>query len=694
MPEIFISYSWWTILLVIITGLVYAGLLYTKNPQNKLSVVLTVILFIFRFFTVSVLAFLLLSPFIKTKKKQIEKPIIIFGQDNSRSILMAKDSVYYTDTLIVGLNKIISELSIENDVDSYTFGNNVKEGSKPDYSDNTSNYSDFFNHVKQMYSGLNVGAVILAGDGIVNNGIDPVYAASDIAYPVFTIALGDTSRARDIKIDDVRHNSIVYSGDIFPVEVSLSANILKGKKATIKLLGNNKVIAQKEVLISNDSYRKSVKFNVEAEKVGKRRYRLVVEPVAGETNFENNIRNIFIDVLDSRQKILILAYAPHPDIGAIKQSLLKNRNYQVETEYISSFNKDVNQFDLIILHQLPSKMNVAIRVLKSLTANEIPTLFILGKQSQLPIFNRYFKGLDIRSAVGNTVPAQFEFNNSFAFFSFNNELAAQLSSLPPLTVPLGNYQLSLGAEVFGWQRINNILTDFPLITFYNDIGVKSGVISGEGLWLWRIQNYFQYNNSTAVDAFLSKAVMFLIADTDRRHFRIYSKGEFDSRLDVILVAELYNQSLEHDNSANVRLTLTNENNEKFNFDFSPFEDYYKLNLNKLPVGVYRYQASVKLGNNNYNDSGEFIVQQLDNESRNLNADHRMLARLASEHDGKMYYPDQINELLIDVNSLNSLTSKIHYEDKFTGLVSVMYILIALIILLSGEWFLRKYFGGY
>ena len=695
LPEIIISYSWWTILLVLLIGLVYTGLLYLNNPNNKLSTFLSIILSIFRFVTVAILAFLLLSPTIKTKKKQIEKPIIIFGFDNSQSILMAKDSLYYKDSLMLTVNDLIDEFSKKNDIDSYIFGKSVILGRNPDYTDNLSNYSDFFNYVKQNYTGLNVGALVIIGDGIYNNGVDPVYSVSDVTYPIYTLALGDTLQTADLKIADIRYNSIVYSGDIFPVEVNISANKLKGNTVTVKLLERETVVAHKEVLISNDSYRETVKFSVVAENTGKRRYRVVVDiPNADEANFENNDRNIFIDVLNSRQKILILAYAPHPDIGAIKQSLLANRNFQVETEYVNNFKKDIRQYDLVVLHQLPSKNNSAKRVLESLIDNEIPVLFVLGKQSQLSLFNKYFEGFDIISAVGSTVNAQFDFNNSFTLYSFKHDLAAQLSNLPPLTVPLGNYSLQLGAEVFGWQLINNVVTDFPLITFYNNGNNRSGVISGEGIWLWRIQSYLQFNNAIAVETFLNKAVMYLIANADSRHFKINIIGEYDNSSDVVLAAELYNQSFEPDNSVDVLLVLTNENNEKFNFVFSLFEDYYKLNLNKLPVGVYSYSASVKLGNNNYEDKGEFIVQQPDNESRNLYADHRMLDRLAKEHNGNMYYPSQIAELQNDIDNLESITSKIHYEDKFTGLNTVVYILILLIMLLTVEWLLRKYYGSY
>ena len=35
--DLIISYSWWSLLLVLAAGLLYAGLLYFKNKNNKLS---------------------------------------------------------------------------------------------------------------------------------------------------------------------------------------------------------------------------------------------------------------------------------------------------------------------------------------------------------------------------------------------------------------------------------------------------------------------------------------------------------------------------------------------------------------------------------------------------------------------------------------------------------------------------------
>ena len=281
--DIFISYSWWLLLPVIAIGLLYAGLLYLKNPLNKLSRSVSIILFLFRFFVVSFLAFLMLSPYIKSKKKFIEKPIIVIGQDNSSSIILSSDSSYYNTIFQDSLQSLTDILSVNFDVDNYLFGDSIVESLTADYSYSLSNYSNFFSHINQNYSGLNVGAIILIGDGIANNGIDPMYAASDVSIPIFTVALGDTIQSRDLKIKDVRNNSIAYSGDIFPVEVVVSATKLIGNRTRVSLFKKDKVIAFEDIDISSDDFQTIVKFTIEEKNSGKHRYRIEVDPIVDET---------------------------------------------------------------------------------------------------------------------------------------------------------------------------------------------------------------------------------------------------------------------------------------------------------------------------------------------------------------------------------------------------------------------------
>lgn len=692
--DIIIDYPWWLFLLVILTGLLYAGTLYIKNTKSKIGLGWTVFLFIFRFLATSILAFLLLSPFIQTKVKTVEKPTVVIGIDNSRSMLLAKDSGFIKTEFEQQLTILKEQLSEKYQVDTYLFGNSVEMDKGPSFSDEISNYSSFIGQVGEDYQGTNIGALIIAGDGIYNRGIDPVFAASPVRFSIYTVALGDTSLNKDLKINDTRYNSIVYFGDDFPLEVNVSADKLDGNKATLKLYAFGRLQETKKIDITGERFNKSYRFILNAESSGKQRLRLELETDATETNTGNNTKNIFLDILDNRQKILILANAPHPDVSAIKQSLELNKNFEIEVQYPQRFNGMIEGFDLIILHQLPSLKQPMTRLFNKIEKDKIPSLFIIGKQSNFISFDKQFKGIDLRTAGRNFEEAQLDLNPSFSLFIYPNELKEQLSYLPPLIVPMGNYRVAENASVFAYQKIRNISTDFPLITFYNDDETRNGLIAGEGLWMWRIHNYLTSNNTDAFDIFVQKTVQLLMARKDKRFFRVNTKGIYRNTDRIAISAELYTKSYEPTNNADVSFTLFNESGENFNYIFSPDGKAYSLDLNRLPIGVYKYSANTKLGQDQYNTSGEFVVTGESLEGSKLNANHRMLYKLAADHNGQLLFADEMMDLPEIMLAGNNMKSKIYYEEKYTGLHNLPYVIGLLLLLLSIEWFLRKYLGGY
>ena len=689
-----ISYPWWFLLLVILVGLSYAGILYLWNTKQKFSTLWQALLFILRFVSISVLAFLLLSPFIKSKKKYIEKPIIVVGIDNSKSVVLGGDSLVYKTQLVNNIHLLSEELSEKYRVDRLLFGSRLTTSDQPDFGDETSDYSKFFSQIKEIYAGMNLGSVILAGDGISNRGIDPEFAASGIPVPIYTIALGDTLLGQDIKVNDVRYNSIVYLDDEFPVEVNISANGFTGKTATIELYAFGRKQGAKQVRISNDQFNQTISFTIKASKVGRQRLRIAVLPHDSEMSKDNNTRNIFINILDNRQKILILANAPHPDISAIKSSLELNKNYEIEIQYARTIKGDLKGFDLVILHQLPSKKQPVQQTINRLKENKIPLFYIAGKQSNFSRFSNQFEGIDLKSTVNSFEESQLAFAPNFTLFSFKREMAQQLEALPPLIVSFGNYKASLNANVFGYQKINRIVTDLPLIVFQENMDSRSGAVLGEGLWIWRMHSYLQYGNTKAFDTFIGKSVQYLMARKDKRFFRVISDGEYRSNDKVLLQAELYNSSYELVNEPDVNLKLTNEEGKQFNFIFSPEGQSYVLDLDHLAVGVYQYSASTNFGGKNYGDVGEFVVSGQSLESRQLNANHGMLFRLAKNSGGEMLYPDEINRLPEILNARNDLKSRIYYEEKYTALHDLLWVVGIILLLLSLEWFLRKYFGSY
>src|SRR5580700_9903764 len=91
-----LNYPLWFILFCILTGVIYAAALYFRDQKLKeFSKEIIYLIAASRLCTVTLIAFLLLSPFIKTISVITEKPVIIFAQDNSESIIQTKDSAFY-----------------------------------------------------------------------------------------------------------------------------------------------------------------------------------------------------------------------------------------------------------------------------------------------------------------------------------------------------------------------------------------------------------------------------------------------------------------------------------------------------------------------------------------------------------------------------------------------------------------------
>ena len=78
--------------------------------------------------------------------------------------------------------------------------------------------------------------------------------------------------------------------------------------------------------------------------------RLIASPVEGEVSKVNNSRDFVVTVLDGRQKVLIFAQSPHPDMGALRQSFSANKNIEVKTVFLGDPVPNFAEFDLIILH--------------------------------------------------------------------------------------------------------------------------------------------------------------------------------------------------------------------------------------------------------------------------------------------------------------------------------------------------------
>jgi hypothetical protein len=425
------------------------------------------------------------------------------------------------------------------------------------------------------------------------------------------------------------------------------------------------------------------------------KYVIVLDPLEGELSQANNRKEIFVEVIDSRSKVLILSASPHPDIAALREAITSNVNYEVEESLLGDFTGDIGKYSLVILHQLPSVNEPADALLRSIDEKKVPALFILGTQSDLNRFNQWKSGLKIVSpgkmAYDESVPIQ---NPGFTAFSLTDATKAWLTDLPPLISPLGTYQVDNASRVLLNQRLGSVETSRPMILFNETLDGRTGVIAGEGIWKWRIYNFAKTKDHVAFNELINKTVQFLSLKDQKKNFRIYNKSNYRENEPVIFDAEVYNESYELTNEAEAGITIRNEDGKEFPFVFNKAGNAYHLDAGTFPPGNYSYQAKVTLGSNIYSDAGQFSVSAIDLEALNTVADHHLLYQLAVETGGKMFYPKDMDLMADNIMARDDIRPVTYTRKKYEDLLNKGWVVALILGLLTLEWFMRKRAGSY
>ncbi|MDF3079175.1 MAG: hypothetical protein K0S09_3064 [Sphingobacteriaceae bacterium] len=681
------SFLW--MLACLILGAAYAFLLYRSSAY--LAKNLRMLLFALRTLAVALLAFLLFAPLLKLTNTILEKPLIIIAQDNSASIGVSAPKGFDKAIYQQKMQDVVRELSSSYDVRTFQFGDAVKPGLAFKYDRKLSDISSVFKEVGDQFTNRNIGAIILATDGIYNRGGNPQYEAENIKAPVYTVALGDTVAKRDILIANVNYNNIVYLDNQFQIEVEVEGYQSAGASSRLTVSGKSGSLFSKPVSIISNEFKLTAPVTLPANKKGIQRYTVTLAPIENELSERNNSFTFFVEVLDGKQKILIVANSPHPDISAIEQAVENNKNYEVKTAYINDLKMaDVEQAGLVILHQLPSATSPAQELLKAVAAK--PVWYILGAQSSVPGFSAAQGALSI-SAGGSVQEATAKVNPDFYSFTLSETSKARIQNFAPLLSPFGSYGLKGPGAVLLKQQIGKVATENPLLMFADDQQRKIGILAGEGIWRWRLEDFEENGNHEAVDELLTKSVQYLSAKDDKRKFRAYpARNAFDENENIVLNAELYNDSYELVNTPDVNLAVRNAAGRSYTFLFSRTGKSYVLDAGILPPGEYTFTANTQLGKNKHSSSGQFVIVQQQAEFQHTTANHQLLYGMSQQSGGKMIYPSQLDELVKLVKA-NEQVKTISYEERrYEDLINLKLIFFVILGLLTLEWFGRKRSG--
>ncbi|OFY65782.1 MAG: hypothetical protein A3H98_12240, partial [Bacteroidetes bacterium RIFCSPLOWO2_02_FULL_36_8] len=662
------------------------------------------LLFFLRFFTVTLLLILFLKPYLRVEEKIYENPVLVVGIDNSRSIGLVEDSAQLIrlkqglDSLIDNLTAYGYEVQIRN-MGGYK---EQKKVSDIPFDFHNTDFSDFFNKTEEEFENRNQTCFLLLTDGIYNKGTSPELSPSK--KPVYVIAIGDTTQKKDIVLKNLVYNKNVFGGNKFPVIAEISSFNLQGSTGRVEVRNRNRLLASKEITISSSKEFFRVEFILNGDTTGKEIVTVQILPVEGEFTTTNNSRNAYIDFQRKKEKILIIAAVPHPDLKTLLYCLQENETYNVDLKTITTSNDiglEKENPQLVIFHQIPNSKQLGNELPARFISKDIPVFYIMGAISQTKELEILKPGCIINSPKG-TDQVTAVVNPQFEKFNISTEQKNFIAKAPPLEVLYGEYVITPGSEIVLFQQVGAVVTQNPLLLLNEKGNVKNALLTGEGIWKWRLFENSQTVPENHTCELIKSVTQYLMTKHDLKKFRVYPlEDEYTENDKIIFNAETYNDNHEKIYNREIQLELLKEPDTlqakkavPLKFSFTNNQTYEGLTIGNLESGLYTYKATTLLDNKEEQERGIFTVKKVQLEEMNLRADHSLLSRMARESGGRVFYKGQLKELKDSLLALPKARKLLQTREENKEWLHSKWLFLFVLMLIVTEWGLRKYFGQY
>ncbi len=671
-----------TIVLIIIAfiiALIVALFQYLHKAKNKRKNLFFAFL---RFLSVFVLLLLLINPTFKQKKYYTEKPKLVVAVDNSLSIKHLGQ-----DQAITQFIEKIQENDALHDrfeVVYYSFSSALNDSLHFSFDQKQTNISKALDDLNQIYKNA-IAPVVLVTDGNQTYGKD--YQFSTIGYKqgVFPIISGDTTAVMDTKIQQLNVNRYAYLKNKFPVEVILTYSGNGTVSTRFEVTSGNNTVYSQPISFSENNNSEVVNFTLPASRAGVVQYLAKLVPLDNEKNVINNTKAFAVEVIDQKTNVLLISDIVHPDLGVIKKSVESNERRSIEIIRPSDANNvDLDAYQLIIIYQPNTRFRNFYEKLNTLKKNHFT---IAGSKTDWFFLNK------IQNKYSQEITRQTEyyiprFNANYGTFLLDN---IGFENYPPLTGTFGETKFNANYDPLLYRTIGNIETDDPLLVTLEQDGTREAVLFGEGLWRWRAQNYISSKNFEDFDNFFGKLVQYLASNKRKSRLNTISESFYYGNTSIKIKAEYFTKNYEFDRRGSLRITIKNKNTDATQtIPMLLKNNAYEVDLSSIPAGNYEYTVSV-IGEN-IARSGSFSILEYNVEQQYLNADVTKLKLLATNTKGKPYYLNQTDSLMKDLNEDQRYQTIQKSKENVVSLIDWKYLLAIVILLLTIEWFARKYNG--
>jgi hypothetical protein len=562
--------------------------------------------------------------------------------------------------------------------------------------------------VKEAAATTNIRAVVLLTDGNVTAGSNPIYDAEELGLPIFTVGIGDTSEQRDVLVRKVLSNSIAYVGSKVPVHATVKSSGYNGERVEVMVRDAAQLLDRRVLTLSPGTREYAVPFTIVPQSEGTHKFTVEVARLPDELSFENNRSTFFVNVLNSKMRVVLIAGAPSPDVAFIRRSFETDPNVDVKTfiergsgefyegSVTSSVVRDADCLVLIGFPQAQTPGSVLDALSEAVQAGK-PLFLILSRtvdftklrvlEPHLPV--TFQGGTPEEYQAFFTVPES-QRTNAILKLSLADGAEAW-SNLAPLFKLRVNARVKPEAEVLATTRVLTIVTGEPFLVRRHVNRRKSLALLGYGIWRWKMLSENTSAGESLLDEFLSNAIRWLTTREDDRRVRVQPlKQAFSGQERVEFSGQVYDENYRPMDEAQIAVTVT-RGNQTAEIALTPLGNgQYEGFFEALDEGDYQFTAKVNVNHTVLaEERGTFSVGGLNVEFLETRMNKELLEQLAARTGGKYFDPAAASTLVQSVSSLPNFTPREIVRTEHHELWNRSWMLVLVLGLFSIEWFVRK-----
>lgn len=651
---------------------------FYKNPKKgNLKIILAAL----RFVTLFCILLLLINPKFIKNMYSLEKSNLVVLVDGSASMeLSAQGGEIRSLASALAENEQLQERF---NILRYAFGKNLYETDTVNFTADNTDIANALSRIDEVVVNQN-SSVLLLTDGNQTLGRDYEYTDFQNGLQVNPIVIGDTTTYDDISISRVTTNTYAFLKNKFPVEATIEYNGNHGVAKILTLDMDGKRVFQQKIALGPNESSTTISTLLEAESAGLKSLVFQVQFLDNERNRTNNTKEVAVEVIDEKTNVAIVSAMLHPDIGTLKKSMESNERRKVSIKMPTEDQSTWKDIDLFVLYQPNSEFKTLYEYMERNGSN----LFtITGTQTDWGFLNQVQQSF-FKENYNQSEEIFANLNNAFSIFgleSFNT------AGFPPLESNLGDLELGTEHEDIFTQRIRGVDLERPLLSIISRSDRKEAVLFGENIWRWRAKSYQDLKSFKEFDNFMGRLLIYLTSTGKKNRLELDYKSIFEGAGSANIRALYYDESYSFDPNGNISINIKGiENGFSREMPMLLKDSFYESDLGDLAAGTYDFTVSV--AKENLTKKGRFKILDFTPEDQQLPSNHQKLKRLSDKTKGKLYFPDNVENMVDDLMSAERFIPIQRSDQNVVSLIDFKIFLGLPVLCLALEWLIRKYNG--